>query len=122
MIKLHPEGGIQHIHPQLDTLQAAKPSLAALKPLWLTISAAATAAGPQAAASARGFVEEWMTDADLESAETAADLAAVNVLHLHTTQQRAEVWPHRNIKPAIEPNLQVVGGGVGVLKIAPLGN
>lgn len=91
MIKLHPDGGIQLIHPQLDTLQAAKPSLAALKLLWLTISAAATAAGPQAAASARGFVEEWMADADLESAETAADLVGVNVLHLHTLQQRAEV-------------------------------
>lgn len=91
MIKLHPEGGIQHIHHQLETLQAAKPSLAAVKPLWLTISAAAAAAGPEAASSAKGFVQEWMTDADLESADVTADLLGVEVLHLHHTKQSLKV-------------------------------
>lgn len=91
IIKLHPEGGIQHIHQQLETLQAAKPSLAAVKPLWLTISAAAAAAGPEAAASAKGFVEEWMTDADLESADVTADLLGVEVLQLQHTKQSLKV-------------------------------
>ena len=91
IIKLHPEGGIQHIHHQLEILQAAKASLAALKPLWLTISAAATAAGPEAAASAREFVEEWMSDADLGSADMTADLLGIDMLHLQHTKQRLKV-------------------------------
>lgn len=103
IIKLRPHDGIHHIQPQLQTLQAAKPLLAALKPLWLTIIAAATAAGPQAAASAEGFVKEWMMDADLFSAETAADIINVQVLHLQQAKHTVQVGHCPMLTSSISP-------------------
>lgn len=91
VVKLRPGAGIHHLYQQLEDLKAAKPSLAALKPLWLTITAAATAAGPQAAESAKAFVQEWMVEADLYTAELAADVVGVDVLHLQHVGQSMQV-------------------------------
>ena len=91
LIKLQPDASLQQLQPQLQQLQAAKAPLAALKPLWMTITAAAAASSSHAAAASRSFVKQWISHADLDSAELAADLTAVHMLHAQQAGQHMQV-------------------------------
>ena len=91
---------LQRLFSHAKALQAAKPEVAALQPLWLTISAAATAsAAASAAASAdsstaaelRSLVRSWRGQADDDSAEFEAELMSLSAVHAHMHGHRLQV-------------------------------
>ncbi len=77
----------------VQQLQAAKPELALLKPLWLTISAAAAASTEGTQATLKGLVKAWRAQADDDSAEFSAELIGLGALHDHKKGHLAQVGP-----------------------------
>lgn len=77
-------------------LQAAKPEVAALKPIWLSLSAAAAAATDGTGAALEKLIKLWRAQADDDSAELDADLLRLSALHGyeqgHTLQVRSGLW------------------------------
>ena len=75
-------------------LQAAE--VAVLKPIWLSLSAAASAATDGTGAALGKLVELWRTEADDDSAEFEADLLRLSAMHSykqgHTLQVRSGLW------------------------------
>ena len=64
-------------------LQAAKPEVALLKPLWLSLSAAAVALKDGTGKALEGLVKAWRAQADDDSAEFDADLISLNALRCY---------------------------------------
>ncbi|KAL0025266.1 hypothetical protein WJX77_012112 [Trebouxia sp. C0004] len=73
----------RQLFSHVQQLQAAKPELALLKPLWLTISAAAAASTDGTQATLQGLVKAWRAQADDDSAECTADLIGLCALQDH---------------------------------------
>ena len=77
-------------------LQAAKPEVAILKPIWLSLSAAAAAATDGTGAALEKLIKLWRAQADDDSAEFNAELMRLSALHSyeqgHTLQVRSSLW------------------------------
>ena len=83
--------GLQQLTSHMHQLQAAKPEAALLRPLWKTLTAAAAASNEPAAAAFRGFVADSRAQADEDSAEVEAELAAVKTLEAYNSGQKLQV-------------------------------
>ena len=91
---------LQQLSSHAQALQAAKPEAAMLRPLWLTISAAAAASSEaSAAAGLRGVVTSWRAQADDDSAEFEAELVSLKALFASQTGQKLQV----RVKHALVP-------------------
>jgi len=84
---------VRQLFSHVQQLQAAKPELALLKPLWLTISAAAAASTDSTQATLEGLVKAWRVQADDASAEFSAELFGLGALHDHKQGHLAQVGP-----------------------------
>jgi len=84
---------IRQLFSRVQQLQAAKPELALLKPLWLTISAAAAASTNGTQATLKGLVKAWRAQADDDSAEFSAELIGLGALQDHKKGHLAQVGP-----------------------------
>lgn len=83
---------LQQLSSHAQALQAGKPDAAMLRPLWLTISAAAAASSEAAtAAGLRGLVRSWRAQADDDSAEFEAELVGLDALFASQTDQKLQV-------------------------------
>ena len=83
---------LQQLFSHAKALQAAKPEVAMLQPLWLTISAAAAAsADPSAAATLQDLVKAWRAQADDNTAEFEAELAGLSAQQAFHTGQKLQV-------------------------------
>ncbi|KAL3149301.1 hypothetical protein ABBQ32_14165 [Trebouxia sp. C0010 RCD-2024] len=82
---------LQQLSSHAQALQAGKPDAAMLRPLWLTISAAAAASSEAAtAAGLRGLVRSWRAQADDDSAEFEAELVGLDALFASQTDQKLQ--------------------------------
>ncbi len=84
---------VRQLFGHVQQLQAAKPELALLKPLWLTISAAASASADGTQATLKGLVKAWRAQADDDSAECTAELIGLCALQDHKKGHLAQVGP-----------------------------
>jgi len=84
---------VRQLFSHVQQLQAAKPELALLKPLWLTISAAAAASTDSTQATLKGLVKAWRAQADDDSAEFSAELIGLGSLQDHEKGHLAQVGP-----------------------------
>lgn len=105
---------LQQLSSHAEALTAGKPEAAMLRPLWLTVSAAAAASSEAAtAAGLRELVRSWRAQADDDSAEFEAELLGLDALFASQTGQKLQVMMKRNpvqrmIKgtPAAHPTLR----------------
>lgn len=84
---------VRQLHSHVQQLQAAKPELALLKPLWLTISAAAAVSTDGTQAALKDLVKAWRAQADNDSAECTAELIGLGALQDHKQGHLAQVGP-----------------------------
>ena len=89
----HDQLDVRQLFSHVQQLQAAKPELALLKPLWLTISAAAAASTDSTQATLKGLVKAWRAQADDDSAEFSAELISLCSLQHHKKGHLAQVGP-----------------------------
>ena len=89
----HDQLDVRQLFSHVQQLQAAKPELALLKPLWLTISAAAAASTDGTQATLKGLVKAWRAQADDDSAEFSAELISLCSLQRHKQGHLAQVGP-----------------------------
>ena len=88
----HHQPNLQQLSSHAKALQAAKPEIAMLQPLWLTISAAAAASKEASvAAGLQGLVRSWRAQADEDSAEFEAELIGLNAQLASQTDQKLQV-------------------------------
>ena len=83
---------LQQLFSHVKALQAVKPEVAMLQPLWLTLSAAAvTSTDPSVAATLQGLVRAWRAQADDDSAEFEAELAGLSARQAFQSSQKLQV-------------------------------
>lgn len=88
----HHQPDLQHLSSHAKALQAAKPEAAVLRPLWLTISAAASASSEAATAvGLKDLVRTWRAQADDDSAEFEAELVGLDAQLANQTGQKLQV-------------------------------
>ena len=85
---------IKQLFGHVQKLQAAKPGVALLKPLWATISAAAAASTESMATALGGVVRAWRGQADDDSAEVNADLLGLDAMQAHQAGHKHKARPN----------------------------
>ncbi|KAL3133073.1 hypothetical protein ABBQ38_006975 [Trebouxia sp. C0009 RCD-2024] len=86
---------LQQLSSHAEALTAGKPEAAMLRPLWLTVSAAAAASSEAAtAAGLRELVRSWRAQADDDSAEFEAELLGLDALFASQTGQKLQAARH----------------------------